>query len=223
MAIQHSPKVYEARDRGNDFRLQRKGYSASEIERIMKQFKIKIQGLTPYMQHRMDDVKLESWEKNRGLIMERPDIAKDDLVRAEYHCYRNEAGKCFIPADQLRGSFINAGSAVKAKVGGRSKSMKQVVAAMFMVTPERIELPDFDSIDKRSAVNKNVKARVIVVRPKWSNWEAEFTLNVMNDTITHETVRQIIEHAGDYVGIGSFRPTNNGMFGRFEVKEFNAL
>jgi len=185
----------------------------------MKQFKIKIQGITPYMQHRMDDQKLEAWEKNRGLIMERPDIAKDDLVRAEYHCYRDEDGKCFIPADQLRGSFINAGSAVKAKVGGRSKSMKQTVAAMFIVTPDRVMLSDFDSIDKRSAINKNIKARIMVIRPKWSTWEAEFTLNVMNDTITKETVTQIIEHAGNYVGIGSFRPTNNGMFGRFKILE----
>ena len=171
----------------------------------------------------MDDQKLEQWEKNRGLIMERPDLSHEDAVRAEYHCYRNSTGKCFIPSDQLRGSFINAGSAVKAKVGGRSKSMKQVVAAMFMVTPDHIELPDYDSIDKRSAVNKNVKARVMVIRPKWSTWEAEFVLKVMNDTITKETITQIIEHAGNYVGIGSFRPTNNGMFGRFELKDFTAM
>lgn len=171
------------------------------------------------MQHRMDDQKLEAWEKSRGLIMERPEISHEDAVRAEYHCYRNAAGKCFIPADQLRGALINAGSAVKAKVGGRSKSMKQVVAAMFMVTPDHIEIPDYDSIDKRSAVNKNVKARVMVIRPKWYTWESEFVLNVMNDSITKETIVQIIEHAGNYVGIGSFRPTNNGMFGRFELKE----
>lgn len=187
----------------------------------MKTYKIKIQGLTPYLQHRMDDQKLESWEKSRGQIIERPDIALEDLKRAEFHCYRNSNGSCFIPADHLRGAFITAGSSVKGKVGnGRSKSMKQVVAAMFMVSPDHIELPDFDTIDKRSAVNRNVKARVIVIRPKWSTWSVEFELNVMNDTITKETVKEIIEYAGNFVGIGSFRPTNNGMFGRFEIKEF---
>lgn len=41
--------------------------------RIMKQYKIEIQGVTPYMQHRMDDAKLEQWEKLRGPIHERPD------------------------------------------------------------------------------------------------------------------------------------------------------
>lgn len=186
-----------------------------------KEYRVKIKGITPYMQHRMDDVKLEEWEKKRGMIMERPDVALEDVKRAEYHCYRNGDGKCYIPSDQIRGALINAGSYVKAKVGGRSKSMKQIVAAMFMVSPEQIIIPDYDVIDKRSAVNRNIKARVISIRPKWTNWEVEFTLLVMNSTITKETIQEIISHAGNYVGIGSFRPTNNGMFGRFELQEFS--
>lgn len=189
----------------------------------MKIYDVIIKGLTPYMQHRMDDVKLEEWEKKRGLIVERNDVAQQDAARAEFHCYRNGNGRCYIPSEHLRGSFINAGSYVKAKVGGRTKSMKQIVAAMFMIEPDYIEIPDYDSIDKRSGVNRNIKARVITIRPKWTEWEAAFKLKIMNDTITDQTIRQIIEYAGDYVGIGSFRPTNNGMFGRFYVDLFKKL
>lgn len=184
----------------------------------MKKFKVKIKGVTPYMQHRMNDEKLEEWEKNRKLIIERGDVAKEDSVRAEYHCYRNKDGRCYLPSDHLRGSMILAGAFVKAKVGNTTKSMKNIVAAMFFVTPEEIILPDYDVIDKRSAVNRNVKARVITIRPKWTNWEVEFILNVDNDTITTPTIQSILEYAGRYVGIGSFRPTNNGQFGRFEIK-----
>lgn len=183
----------------------------------MNTFKVVIKGVTPYMQHRMDDLKLEAWEKKRGPIHERPDVVHDDAVRAEYHCYRSADGPCYIPSDQIRGALIAAGSYVKAKVGGRSKSMKQIVAAMFMVSQEQIVIPEYDAIDKRSAVNRNIKARVIVVRPRWNEWAAEFTLSVDEDSITIETIQQIIEYAGKYVGIGSFRPTNNGLFGRFDV------
>src|SRR6478735_501068 len=116
----------------------------------MKQFKIKIKGLTPYMQHRMDDEKLEVWEKKRGKIMERPEVSQEDATRAEYHCFRNSEGKCYIPADHLRGCLINAGTYMKAKVGGKSKSMKVIVAATFVPTPDQILLPDYDAIDKRS-------------------------------------------------------------------------
>ena len=37
----------------------------------MKKYQINIKGVTPYMQHRMDDQKLEDWEKQRGKIIER--------------------------------------------------------------------------------------------------------------------------------------------------------
>lgn len=187
----------------------------------MKTYKVEIKGVTPYMQHRMDDKKLEDWEKERGKIIERDDIAKEDLIRAEFHCYRN--GKCFIPAEHIRGSLINAGAFVKAKVGNSRKSMKNIVAAMFFIEPLQIEIPDFDEIDKRSAVNRNIKGRIIVVRPKWNNWKAKFNLIVDNDTITDKTIESIIEYAGKYVGIGSFRPTNNGMFGRFEIVKFETI
>src|SRR5687768_9107688 len=115
--------------------------------------------------------------------MERPEVSHEDAVRAEYHCYRNKDGKCYIPSEQIRGSLIGAGTYMKAKVGGRSKSMKVIVAATFVPIPEEILLLDYDMIDKRSAVNKNIKARIVVVRPKWSNWQAEFILNVHEDTI----------------------------------------
>jgi len=170
------------------------------------------------MQHRMDDVKLEEWERRRGPVNGNSPAHQSDSARAEYHCYRNSAGSCFIPSDHIRGAMINAGSFVKAKVGGTSKSMKSIVAAMFMVFPEQIEIPDYDVIDKRSGVNRNVKARVINVRPKWSDWSCEFKLQVYENTISLDMISQIIRYAGSYIGIGSFRPTNNGMFGRFTLE-----
>lgn len=175
------------------------------------------------MQHRMDDTKLEAWEKLRGPIHERPEVSHEDNVRAEYHCYRNKDNSCFIPSEHIRGSLIMAGAFVKAKVGGRSKSMKSIVAGLFIPIPEEITLPDYDAIDKRSAVNKNVKARVIVIRPKWTTWSIEFDLQVHEDSISKAQVQQIIEYAGQYVGMGSYRPVNNGMFGRFELTSIELL
>lgn len=187
----------------------------------MKTFKVRIKGLTPYMQHRMDDRKLAEWEKFRGPIIERSDVSKEDAVRAEYHCYRNDEGQCFIPSEQLRGALIGAGTFIKSKVGTRSKSMKSIVAAFVLPEPDEIIIPNYDTIDRRSAVNKNVKARIMVIRPKWSQWQAEFTLKVMEDSITTETITQLINYAGSYVGIGSYRPTSNGQFGRFAVEQIS--
>ena len=182
----------------------------------MKKYKIKIEGVTPYMQHRMDDVKLEQWEKNRKQIIERSDVAKEDQVRAEFHSYNDKYG-FFIPAEHIRGALINAGAMVKFKVGNARKSMKNIVAGMFFIDEPKLRLSKNYVIDKRSAVNRNIKARVISIRPKWEDWNAEFTLAIDNETITQETIKEIVENAGNYIGIGSFRPQCNGMFGRFKI------
>lgn len=190
----------------------------------MKQFEVKIEGITPYMQHRMDDQKLEDWEKNRHHIIERDDVAKEDLLRAEFHSYKDEIkNKYYIPSDQIQGAMINAGALSKSKVGNAKKSMKNIVAAMFSINPEKIFLENGYGIDKRSAVNRNIKARIICIRPRWEKWQAEFTLLVDNDTITESTAKQILEDAGNYIGIGSFRPQNNGKFGRFKITKFNKI
>jgi hypothetical protein len=188
----------------------------------MNKFEVEIEGVTPYMQHRMDDQKLEDWEKNRKLIIERDDIAKEDAVRAEFHSYNDKDG-FYIPSEHIVGSLINGGAMVKSKVGNGKKSMKNIVAGMFSILEPKLRLPKNYTIDKRSAVNKNIKARVICIRPKWEEWKATFTLCVDNDTITKETVEQIITYAGQYIGIGSFRPTNNGMFGRFKLNNIKQL
>ena len=189
----------------------------------MKSYQITLKSITPYLQHRMDDISLAEWEKVRHQIIERPEVSQSDNHRAEYHCYRNAIGQCYIPSEHIRGALINAGTYMKSKVGARSKSMKTIVAATFMIAPEEIIIPDWDTIDKRSAVNKNIKARVITVRPKWNEWEVSCILNCREESITIETIRQLFTYAGSYVGIGSFRPTNNGLYGQFEVKDIKTI
>ena len=189
----------------------------------MKEFEVEIVSKSPYMQSRMDDIDLAIWEGKRGFIIERDDVSKEDLVRAEYRMYRNSGGKPFIPSEHIRGALINGGKFVKAKVGNAKCSMSNIVAGMFSIEPEEIILDESWVIDKRSAFNQKVKARVIVIRPKWEKWEAKFILKVDNDTITDETIKSILAYAGQYVGIGSFNVTHRGMFGRFEIKTFNRI
>lgn len=191
----------------------------------MQSFKVKAKMTSPYMQHRMDDDKLFDWEKLRGKIIERDDVAKEDNERAMFHSYYNLNGnlKHYIPSEHLEQSMIGAGTAFKSKVGASRKSMTYIVASMFSVTPLQIEIPPYDTIDRRSAVNKNIKGRVIVIRPKWEKLSFSFNLNVEDDTITERTVKEILEHAGRFVGIGSYRPTNKGKFGKFEVVKFNKV
>lgn len=188
----------------------------------MKKYRVKIVGKTPYMQNRMDDVSLDEWEKNRGALIERTDVAKKDFQRADMAAYSDKEGY-YIPSEHIKGALINGGVFKKSKVGNARKTMKNIVAAMFSLEEEKIRLPSFDEVDKRSAINHSSRVRVIVIRPRWNKWDAVFTLCIDNDTLTEESIQDIIAAAGDYVGIGSFRPTQNGSFGRFNLAEFSEI
>jgi len=171
----------------------------------------------------MDNTTLEQWEKNRKKIIERSDINKEDMIRAIFHSFSNPDGSFYMPSDHVLGALINAGNYMKAKVGNSRKSMANIVAAMFSVSPEKIAIPAFDEVDKRSAVNRNIKGRIIVIRPKWNEWQITFTLDIDDDTLTNETILSLLNYAGRYVGLGSFRPEHRGHFGRFSVVKFVSM
>lgn len=191
----------------------------------MRTFRIEVEGISPYMQHRMDDVKLEAWVKERGPIYEKYDISNPEVI-ADYHSHSKPSNgllSYYIPADHFRMSMIEAGKMVKGKVGGSTKSMSNIVAAMFNITPTQIPLPIWDEFDKRSAVNRNIKGRVIVIRPKWNTWSATFELWVDEDSVAIEMIEKIVSYSGKYIGIGSYRPQNKGPFGRFVIKDFRQV
>lgn len=192
----------------------------------MRTFKVKVKGVTPYMQHRMDDRKLAEWEKLRGNIIERDHLAEEPERLAAFHSYIDHEGNYFIPAEHFKQCMIKGAGYVKAKVGTATKSMKSIVAGMWMIKEQRLPFRKFDEVDTRSAVNRNVKARIITHRPKWNDWDAEFTLVIDDDDrskVTVDTIRQIIEYGGRYLGVGSYRPEHTGEFGRFSVEQIEQL
>ena len=182
----------------------------------MRTFKVSITGVTPYMQHRMNDAKLQEWEQKRGRIIERDGLNSEPEKTAAYHAYIDEQGNYYIPSEHFKQSFVKGGGFVKAKVGNSNRSMKNIVAGMWMIKEERIKFRKFDEVDTRSAVNNNVKARIITHRPKWNKWKCSFTLMIDDDgLLTTPIISSIIDYAGRFLGVGSYRPEHTGEFGRF--------
>lgn len=192
----------------------------------MRTFIVNIKGVTSYMQHRMCDQKLAAWEEKRGNIIERDGLNDEPEKIAAFHAYIDAAGNYYIPSDHFKQCFIKGGGFVKAKVGNATKSMKNIVAAMWRIKEDKIEFRKFDEVDTRSAFNRNVKARIITHRPKWLEWNCQFTLLIDEDKkngITIETISTIISYGGRYLGVGSYRPEHTGEFGRFELESIIEL
>jgi len=48
-------------------------------------------------------------------------------------------------------------------------------------------------------------------------WGGKVDFLILDETITEDVFKHFISEAGKFVGLGVFRPRNNGYFGRFEV------
>ena len=61
------------------------------------------------------------------------------------------------------------------------------------------------------------RARVLTWRPRWDKWQFEFHIKCLQpDLISDKTVKDIVEQAGMFSGIGDYRPK----YGRFDVTDF---
>jgi hypothetical protein len=60
--------------------------------------------------------------------------------------------------------------------------------------------------------------RVSKCFPVVNEWSGSIMFHILDDTITEEVLQQHLTEAGKFIGMGSLRPRNNGIFGRFEAK-----
>ena len=57
--------------------------------------------------------------------------------------------------------------------------------------------------------------------PLIPKWEGSVEFLVFDDVVTEEVFTEHLNDAGSYIGIGRFRPRNNGFYGRFIVESID--
>jgi len=59
--------------------------------------------------------------------------------------------------------------------------------------------------------------------PVIDSWDGRIQVHVLDDVITKDVLRNHLEDAGSFIGIGFFRPERNGYYGRFKVESLEAI
>ena len=59
--------------------------------------------------------------------------------------------------------------------------------------------------------------RVMKCFPVIEDWEGEVCFAVLDETVTKDVLEEFLETAGNFIGLGSFRPENRGIWGRFRL------
>lgn len=146
---------------------------------------------------------------------------KNYSEEAEKAVYRNDDIGVYVPSSQIHGCLIEAGKSLQV-VGKGKATYSKLFGAFILIEPACMKItPQKYTIDERPVIVQ--RARIIRYRPCWEKWELDFEIVVMDYDISDDVVKQALDHAGRYVGIGDFRPAKKGPFGRFIVTEFKEV
>jgi len=132
-------------------------------------------------------------------------------------------GYAFIPPMAVKNCISEAAKFLSIQIPGKGKSTytKHFEAGVMVI--DGLKLP---------VKKENVKAlwlhvpadgkrggskRVMKCFPEIPEWGGDVTFYILDDTITQDVFEQHLREAGKFIGVGSFRPRNNGFYGRFDV------
>lgn len=135
----------------------------------------------------------------------------------------NSDGKVFIPPMAFKNCLSEAAKYKSIQIPGKGKATytKHFEGGVMCTEPLVLDIKaeDVDGewlhvpADGKRGGSKRVE-KCFPVIPKWSG-VVEFL--VFDDLIDKETFETHLADAGKFIGIGRFRPRNNGYYGRFAV------
>lgn len=179
--------------------------------------KIEIEGVTPLLMNRFTDqneIQVTSgtsatYKSGKGTPRE----------QAEPKRYADSKGMLYIPGPNIFATLVAAG--VFHKVGKSKLTTMKTSLIPAGITIEDIVCPlntDQWEVDSRSVVIPSTGGRIMCHRPRVDTWVCPFTLDIDDTMFSPALVRALIDDAGKKIGLGDYRPSRKGPFGKFVVK-----
>lgn len=153
---------------------------------------------------------------------------KDDY---EERCWRHKAyahkdGSIYIPPMAFKIGLDAAAKMSGRQVPGKGKATytKYFLSGVLVLEGptlpiKRDELPDTqcDRIHCNSNGIRGSGSRVWRLFPRIDDWEADVQFTILSDEIEQDVFEETLEQAGQFIGVGRFRPQNGGFYGRYSV------
>ena len=185
----------------------------------MKTVQIEIRGITPLLVHRFTE-HAEKAAKTRRIET----TTVDPRDEATKNAYIAADGSYYFSAFAIPNAMSAAGSTHKAT--GTRRTLRFVVPSAIRLTSDTITILNGEGPAKRFEVDSRpvtipaTKGRIMRHRPRFDEWGAKFNLLINDDLLSVEMAHQLLNEAGQSIGIGDFRPEKRGPFGTFRVTKF---
>lgn len=137
----------------------------------------------------------------------------------------NETGNIIIPPTAFKNGLAAVAKFLAMQIPGKGKQTytKHFESGLLVVDPLVLPVLKADVQSERLFVPSDGKRgggkRVWKYFPVVTEWGGDIIAYLLDDIITKEIFDLHLEAMGKFVGLGRFRPANNGFYGRFEVVE----
>lgn len=173
-----------------------------------------LESISPYSQSRHYDTPKKERE-----------LPKDYEYRTwADRCHVNKDGFIFIPPMAFKNCIAEAAKFLSMQVPGKGKSTytKHFEAGVMVVDPLVLHLKKEEVMHEWLFVPSDGRrgsgSRVEKCFPYIPNWGGKVEFHLIDPLITEKPFIEHLETAGSLIGVGRFRPRNNGYYGRFIVK-----
>lgn len=158
-----------------------------------------------------------------------PKLDKEKADDYEKRCWRdrihtNPDGEVVILPMALKNCLSEAAKYLALQIPGKGKATytKHFEAGVLVVDPVRLGVRRDDVEGEWLYLNADGKrgsgTRVWRCMPVLREWRGTAVWHVLDDTITSDVFQNVLKEAGQFIGIGRFRPRNNGFYGRFAIE-----
>jgi hypothetical protein len=143
-----------------------------------------------------------------------------------------KSGNVFIPPTAFKNCISDAAKFLSIQVPGKGKSTytKNFEAGLLVTEPLELDVTP-DDVDGEwlfvpASGRRGDGKRVWKCFPYIPEWTGEIKFLILDETVMDTTelggkeqtvFEYVLDEAGKFIGIGRFRPRNNGFYGRFEV------
>jgi hypothetical protein len=147
------------------------------------------------------------------------------LEIASAKVYEGLDGKPMIPQPNLMRCLVEGGRYHKAGKKQITTNKESLLYACVDIEGAEIPLVHREPwrVDTRAVVIPATGGRVLAHRPMFDDWSLTFVVELDETFIAPTLWRAIVDDAGRRVGLGDYRPSKKGPYGKFVVTSWQVL
>lgn len=147
------------------------------------------------------------------------------LEIAQKKLYIGLGGKPMIPQPNLLRCIVEGGRFTKIGKAHVTTAKSSIMYACVDIQGAEIPLIHEQpwKVDTRAVRIPSTGGRILAHRPIFDDWQLEFVVDLDTSIMGEKTFRQIVDDAGQRIGLGDFRPQCKGPYGRFKVVSWQVV